>query len=344
MKPAAFVLLSIVVFALSPTVAPAQGLLGGELSARPGLPSFGNVFGGGDSRDPAGPRPFSLAGTVAGNYQTIDLDFHTLNFAFLDFGALKHTYRFSGLQLGLSAQAVSRTGVGALVTFDILLTGSSKDTESYNEGFGGGSFLPGSRHWRAKSDTYCLDGMGFHNLYSSAALVGGFRWNHLETAFDNPRGALAVASRPGDEAGLVSNIYQPYIGVMVHQGGTDRVLRVGLIAWPQLYGSVKYERTAGAVLVNGVHSHGLTAKVNEGYFWEVFGEYGLREQVFAGAAVSIFGKWTQYHLKGTFNIDADLIGAGHLGSDYWNIAMHRNSWTAGIRIDVPFALPVPSFF
>jgi hypothetical protein len=63
-----------------------------------------------------------------------------------------------------------------------------------------------------------------------------------------------------------------------------------------------------------------------------------------GAALSIFGKWTQYHLKGTFNADADFVGVGNLDSDYWNISMHRNSWTAGVKLDVPFALPVPFYF
>lgn len=340
MKHGAIVFVAVLALVFSTAVVSAQGL-----PTLPGLPNFGSMFGGGGSCDEAGPGPFGIDGHVAWNYQTVDLSFNTLDAGLGPLGALKHAYRFNGVQFGLSAHAVSRTGVGGIVTFDILLTGSSTDTENINESIFGGIFLPeGSRHWRAKNDTYCIDGMGFYSLFGSAALVGGFRWNHLETTFDNPSGILLPGALPGDEAVLTMNVYQPYVGVMIDQGGADRVLRLGFIVWPQLYGSVKYERTAGAVLVNGIRAHGLTAKVNEGYFWELFGEYGLRQQMMGGAAVSIFGKWTQYHLKGTFNIESDLIGVGFLDSDYWNIAMHRNSWTAGIRLDVPFALPVPSFF
>ncbi len=345
MKYGTIVLLSILVLALLPAAAPAQGFLGGGLPALPGLSSFGNIFGGGDSCDPyAGAGPFGLDANVAWNYQTIDLSFRTLSAGLLDLGALKHTYRFSGVQLGVSAHAISRTGVGAIVSFDILATGSSKDTEQYNEALGGGFFFDGSRHWRTKNDTYCFDGMGFYNLYSAAALVGGFRWNHLETTFDNPSGTLGIAGLAGDEAVLVTNIYQPYVGVMVDQGGPSRVLRVGLIAWPQLYGSVKYDQTVGGANFGGATISGLTAKINEGYFWEIFGEYGLREQMYMGAALSAFGKWTQYHLKGTFNADANFAFAGTIDTDYWNIAMHRNSWVAGVKIDIPLALPIPFYF
>lgn len=349
MKHVAIVLLSLVVLALAPAVIPAQGLLEGGLLALPGIPSIGNMLGRGDSCDGAGPGPLVVDGTVAWNYQTIDLSYQTLGAGLLGgpgvLGALKHAYRFSGLQLGVSAQAESRTGVGGIVRFDILLTGSSTDTENYNEALGGGVIVPeGSRHWRAKNDTYCVDGMGFYKLYKSAALVGGFRWNHLETSFDNANGAIIVPGLPGDEAVLVTNVYQPYVGVMVDQGGANRVLRAGVIGWPQLYGSAKYEQTFGAAFVTGARANGLTAKLDRGYFWEIFGEYGLREQMLMGAALSIFGKWTQYHLAGTFNADMDVIGLGNVDSDFGNISMHRNSWTAGLKLDVPFAVPMPGYF
>jgi len=348
MKYGVIVLLSICVLALSPAVAPAQGYLGGGLPTLPGLPSFGNLFGGGDPCDPGGPGPFSLAGTVGWNYQTIDLDFDTLNFAFGNLGQFKHTYKFNGVKLGLTATAVSRTGFGAMANFSILAFGNWKDTEDYNEALGVG-FPPGSRHWNTKNDNYSFTGLGFYKFFSSAALVGGFRWDHFETAFNRPdgeAGVLTIWGLPGDEAVLTANIYQPFVGAMVDQGGASRVLRVGFIAWPQLYGSAKYEQTLGQSFGVGFAEriNGMTGKVNEGYFWEVFGEYGLREQLYMGAALSVFGTWTQYHLKGHFNVDSDVVGLGNQFSDLFNISMHRNSWTAGVKLDVPFALPVPFYF
>ncbi|MDQ7783939.1 MAG: hypothetical protein RDU20_13735 [Desulfomonilaceae bacterium] len=344
MKHGVIVLVSIFVLAFSPAVAPAQGVLGGGFPTMPSMPSFGGFFGGGGPCDDPCPGPFNLFGTVAWNYQTIDLDLGTRGGGIFDLGAMKHTYRFNGVQLGLGAQAVSRTGFGAIVTFDILITGSSKDTENYNEAMQGPIFFAGSRHWNTKNDTYCFDGMGFYNVYSTAALVGGFRWNHLETTFNNPSGVIGVAGLPGDEAVLVSNIYQPYVGVMVDQGGPSKVLRIGMIGWPQLYGSVKYEQTVGGALPAAARIGGLTAEVSEGYFWEIFGEYGLREKAYMGAALSVFGKWTQYHIKGNFNLDWDAVGFGNLGGDDWGISMHRNSWVAGVKLDIPLALPVPFSF
>ncbi|MFH1115398.1 MAG: hypothetical protein V1792_15935 [Pseudomonadota bacterium] len=343
MKHGVIVLVSILALALSPAAVPAQGFLGGGLPTLPGLPSFGNMFGGGGSCDPcADPSPFGLFGTVGWNYQTMDLSFRTLSAGLFDIGALKHTYKFSGVELGLAAKAVSRTGFGALARFTILATSSTKDTENYNEAMGGGFFFEGSRHWRAKNDTYQFDGMGFYNMYGRAAVIGGFRWNHLETSFDRPDGAIAIASLPGDEAVLTTNVFQPYVGAMIDQGGTSYVLKLGVIGWPQLYGSAKYGQTVGGAFGVGGRINGKTAKVNEGYFWEMFGEYGLRNQMFRGAVVSVFSKWTQYHLKGTFNADEDAIGGVPASdSDYWNISMHRNSFTAGLKVDIPLALPLP---
>jgi hypothetical protein len=347
MKHGVIVFLSILVLALSPCVAPAQGFLEGgfpAMPALPGLPAFGNLFGGGggscDSCED--PSPFGLFGTVGWNYETIDLSFRTLSAGLWDIDALKHTYKFSGLELGLAAKAVSRTGFGAIGRFTILVTGSTRDTENYDYNI---APWAGSRHWRAKNDTYCFDGMGFYNVYNSAALVGGFRWNHLETSFDRPDGEINIAGLAGDEAVLITNVFQPYVGAMIDQGGASYVLRLGIIGWPQLYGSAKYEQTVGASFFGvGDRINGMTAKVNEGYFWEAFAEYGLKNEMLMGAAVSVFGSWTQYHLKGTFNVDDDVIGLGTIDDDYWNISMHRNSWTAGVKVAIPLALPVPFYF
>jgi hypothetical protein len=343
MKRGAIVLLGILVLALAPALAPAQGFLGGGLPAPPGPPSSGSPFGGGGACDgEAVAAPFTLFGTVGWNYETIDLSFRSIEASLNNMEALKHTYKFSGLELGLAAKAVSRTGFGAVGSFKILATSSTKDAENYDY-----SVAPwaGSRHWRAKNDTYCFDGMGFYNFYERAALVGGFRWNHLETSFDRPDGEQNIAGLAGDEAVLTTNVYQPYLGAMIDQGGASYVLRLGVIGWPQLYGSAEYEQTVGNAAAVGARINGMTAKVSDGYFWEAFGEYGLRTQTLMGAAVAVFGTWTQYHLKGTFNVDADYIGGVPASaSDYWGISMHRNSWTAGVKLDIPLALPMPFSF
>jgi hypothetical protein len=341
MKRGAILFLSILVLALSPAVAPAQGFLGGALPTLPGLPSFGGMFGGDGACGSCGPKPFSLAGTVGWTYQAIDLDLDAEGPGIGGIQNLIHGYRFNGLMLGLTASAVSRTGFGGALNFSIYALGNSKDTENYNHNL---ALIQGSRHWHTKNDTYSFEGMGFYNFFSTAALVGGFRWDHLETSFERPSGQIAILGLAGDETVLVVNVYQPYVGVMVDQGGASRVMRIGLVGWPQLYGSVKYEQTVGAAAGVGGRFGGLSAGVTDGYFWEMFGEYGMREQAYMGAAVSVFGKWTQYHVKGDLSADEPLIGGGNLGSDRFKISMHRNAWTAGVKLDIPLALPVPFSF
>jgi hypothetical protein len=338
MKRGVILVLGIVVFALSATGAPAQGLLGGALPSLPGLPSFGSLFGQAGACGSCGPKPFSLEGTVGWTYQVIDLDLDSEGPGLGGIQNFYHGYRFNGLMLGLTATAVSRTGFGGALTFSIYALGNSKDTENYNHNL---ALVQGSRHWHTKNDTYSFDGVGFYNLFSTAALVGGFRWDHLETSFERPSGQIAILGLAGDETVLVVNVYQPYVGVMVDQGGASRVMRIGMVGWPQLYGSVKYEETVGAP---GSRVGGLSASVTDGYFWEMFGEYGMREQAYMGAAVSVFGKWTQYHVKGDLSGDQDVIGVGTVASDRFKISMHRNAWTAGVKLAIPLAVPVPFSF
>ncbi|MFH1115399.1 MAG: hypothetical protein V1792_15940 [Pseudomonadota bacterium] len=339
MKRGAIVLVGILVLALSPAVAPAQGLLEGGLPSLPGLPYLGGIFGGGGSCD--GPGPFSFAGNVGWDYETVDLGLDAFNAGIGGWRSFNHTYRFQGLSLGVAATAVSRTGFGAVARFRLFAVGSDKDTEDYSLAVG-----TESRHWSTKSDTYYFDGMGFYKIFGGAAVVGGFRWNHMETSFQRPDGSTFPTSQREDESVLVVNLFEPYVGAMIDQGGASRVLRVGVIGWPQLYGNVKYEETLGGAPPAGVRYVSRSRKVTEGYFWEAFGEYGLRAAGWgtAPAAFSVFAKWTQYHINGESNVDRNAIGIGTTASDNFALSMHRNAITAGVKVDVAFDVPVPFNF
>ena len=310
MKHGVVALVGILVLTLAPVVAPAQGFLEGGLPSLPGLPSFGNLFGGGGPCDVSScSGPFSLAGTVGWDYETVDLSLDSEAAGVGDVQNFKHMYRFQGLSLGLAAAAVSRTGVGAMARFSVLVVGIDKDTENYNHNL---PITQASRHWNTKNDTYYFDGMGFYNFFRGAALVGGFRWNHLETSFSNPSGQINILGLPGDESVIIVNVFQPYVGAMIDQGGPSRILRAGLIGWPQLYGSVTYEETVGGA---ATRIDSRSRNVSSGYFWEIFGEYGLKTSgwVAANAAFSVFAKWTQYHIDGDSNVDQNVIGGRYTG-------------------------------
>jgi len=275
---------------------------------------------------------------VGWNYETVDFSLDARGAGVRDIQEFKHTYRFQGLSLGLRAAVMSRSGIGAIANFVVLVPGNNRDTENYNDGL---PVVQMSRNWHTKNDTYYFDGMGFYRVFNGAALVGGFRWDHLETTFNRPGGVVIIAGLPTDEEVLTANVFQPYVGAMIDQGSPSRVLRVRFIVWPQLYGNVRYEETVGA---HGVRDVARSRKLNGGYFWEIYGEYGLKDQMFAEAALSIFGKWTQYHFSGDSNVVRNVIGVGRTLSDTFAISLHRNSWTAGLKIDIPLALPIPFYF
>lgn len=318
----------------SPALAPAQGFLGGGF---PGLPSLGGFLGSSGDCDPCSSgSPLSLTADVGVNYQAVNLAFTSLGAGTLGIFNYEHYYRFGGVNLGLTATAVSPQGFGGMLNFSILGAVNGKDSERYDET---APFIVG-RNWSTKNDTYSFTGIGFYNVFHSAALLGGFRWDHMETSFLNPDHDVAIMGARTDESVLIVNIYQPFLGVLVDQGGPSRVLRFGLYGWPQLYGSVRYEETVGGAAPSPARIRDLSTNVSDGYFWEIFGEYGLKNSVY-GAGLSAYAKWTQYHVRGTLKSDVNFVGAGTVASDRFDISIYRNSWTVGANLSIPLALPLP---
>lgn len=333
MKYRVFVIAGILAILAAPSLAPAQGYLAGAL---PGLPSLGGIFGtSGDCGSDAALGPLSLSADAGYNYQAVNLAFSSQGAGTLGVSDIEHYYRFSGLNLGLTATVSSPQGFGALLNFNILVAANNKDEERYDET--APQFI--ARDWKTKNDTYSFTGIGFYNVLGGASALAGFRWDHLETSLERPYNDVGIMGLPTDDAVLIVNAYQPFIGVLVDQGGPSRVLRVGLIGWPQLYGSLRYEETVGAAIPTPARIRDLSYSVTDGYFWEIFGEYGLRENRYVGAALSAYAKWTQYHVRGSLNSDVNFAGLGTVASDAFDISIMRNSWTVGANVNVPLALP-----
>lgn len=320
---------------VTPVAVPAQGLLGNILYSLGGIGGSANPYS-----ECAGQGPLSLNGDAAVTYETIDLSFDARGAGLDGIANIRHYYTFGGVTFGVSASAMSPQGFGVMARFTVLAASTSRDHERYNVG---GVGPPRRRFWKTDNDTYSLEGAGFISVYDSASLLGGFRWDHLETTFDRPDSPVNIASLPSDEAVLKVNAYQPYVGVIVDQGGSHRRLRAGVLGWPQVYGSLTYGETDGGAFVTGARIDNRSISLSEGYFWEIFGDYGVRETSFVGATFSVFAKWTQYHYRGVLDSDANIIGAGTLASDDFEISIHRNAWSVGLRVHVPVTLPFGSF-
>ena len=183
---------------------------------------------------------FRLSGDAAFTYETIDLGFDAHGSGLDGIANIRHNYTFGGIALGITAAALVPQGFGVMANATVLAVSTSRDEERYNVS---GAGPPRRRFWKTNNDTYSLEGAGLVRAYGGTYLLGGFRWDHLETTFSRPDSAVNLASLPSDEGLLVVNAYQPYAGAVIDQGGPYRRLRVGVIGWPQMYGSLEYGET-----------------------------------------------------------------------------------------------------
>ena len=180
-------LLSILVLAFVPAVASAQGFLGGAIPSLPGLPSLGGFFGsGGGCGACEEPSPISLSGTVAWNYEAIDLNCSTLDYQYAGFGAFKHT-----LQIQRPPTRADRCrgftyrirGVGAISTS--WLPVAPKIPKTTMKASGQGIF---KAHATGPPRMIPIPSRAWDSTTFSTLPVcwAGFRWDHLETTFDRP--------------------------------------------------------------------------------------------------------------------------------------------------------------
>lgn len=328
------------ILVLAPLVASAQDFSSGGFLSRPVLSYSGGVGSDGnpcDSCITAG--LLSVKGSAALNYQSISLSFDNEGAGLGGIFSIQHDYAFGGVAFGLTAVVKVQDHFGWMANFTFLVPTTSRDLETINEGL---TVFNVHRRWKTRNHTYSLEGAGFYNFYGAGSVLAGFRWDHLETSLERPYGASAgfFSSLESDESVLVANAFQPYLGFMVDQGGPSTVLRVGITGWPQLYGNLRYGQTFGGFMT-GARVDNRSISMSDGYFWEIFGEYGLRETVYAGAAFRLFAKWTQYHFKGDVASAVNLVGGGTFASDHSILSISRNSWSLGVTVDIPVALPIP---
>jgi len=158
--------------------------------------------------------------------------------------------------------------------------------------------------------------------------IGGFRFDSFSTNFTDPTPTASFGtSTPGDEADVTITAYIPYVGLVVN---LDSTVKFGLIGFPYVFGTVKYNETIGGVPVR----YEFSGNLQDSYFLETFAEFGT--QVMGGYA-GIFGILTYLHTSS--DVDFNRLTAATSTSVPYRITHDRQNWILGGKFALSFNLP-----
>jgi hypothetical protein len=306
-----------VLFALAPVAVDAQGLFGS------GLPSFAGFLGGsstcgtgcGDKCD--GPA----AGTTLyvgwmDDPNGVDATFTYDSGFFGGLTSAHHSYRLSGLWLGLTQSCPLGDNLSFLASGWYLFPSNKRSSEEYN--FGQLTAFANVSDWSTKSQWWFVDGL-FAFGTENAKLLAGVRYDYVTTSFDEQTGVLT------DTADFTSYGIIPLFGVQYAQSG----LLFRIVGVPALLGSMKYRES----LFGGAQSLEGKGTYNGGYFIEAFGEYGFK--MGGSADAGIFARYNVTQGKSMVNFDF-LPGVN--SADY-RLSLYRSTWTIGGKFSLNFNIP-----
>jgi hypothetical protein len=113
-----------------------------------------------------------------------------------------------------------------------------------------------------------VDGAVFLNTWASTKLLGGFRWDYLNTKLKTtiPQESFVERDNP------TINAYLPYLGVQVDQCGV--VVRV--IGFPVVPGNVKWAETQQLMGAFAGATESRSFPFKSGQFLEVFASYSKK--------------------------------------------------------------------
>jgi hypothetical protein len=319
MKRIVILLLSVLALALTPTIGFSQGLFGGI----PGLPSFGGFLGGpgacGEKSCAPAPGPTFYVGWMEdrdGTSFTANSDV-----ALGGVLSLEHGYANRGLWLGLGQVVPIKDRFAFLASGWYLIPSNDNSREIYTG-------IVGERTWDTETQWWFVDGLFAVGAPGGFSILAGLRYDYFTTTFKNPRNVVGIPGLPTDQADVITQNWIPLVGTQMSYAGSFGNLTVRAVGVPTLVGNVRYKQTLGAA-ASRIEAKG---NYNSGYFLEFFGEYS---KSFGSAGVGIFGRWNM--AEGEAKLSTDLIGLG--GSQDFDLALHRNSWTLGGSFSLAFNMP-----
>lgn len=192
----------------------------------------------------------------------------------------------------------------------------------------------GGSSWSADTIWFTVQGLYGYPM-SGLSFLAGFRWDHWQTSLKGRSDispGFAVAS-PNDTGALTLNGFIPLIGTMASYGGAT----VGVIGFPLYPGDFEYEEVRNLV---GPRYDSGRAKLEKGYFLEVFGEYGVPmgggSSFPAAGTLAVFGKihWVEAK-QGNFTFTRATSGA----TDEFNFWFGRTLLVVGAKANLDFNIP-----
>lgn len=309
------VVAGILMLALVPQGASAQGLFGGDWSGlsaalmggsyQCGPKLTGPVFYVGYTYDPGNSTAFS-ADTRDGGLGSLY--------------NLTQQYGMRGVWLGLSQTVAITDSFGVIASGWYLVPGGIPDSqEPYNYS------NVQSRLWSSlKAEWWYADALGALGSLNGFALLGGFRYDRFSTKFSSP--IHASVGLPSDRADVTSTGYIPLVGAQVAHVGANYNLLLRVIGCPSLIGTVKYSES-----VSGTSNFDASGNYKGSNFIEIFAEYGYR--VNERSSMGLFARFNS--TRGVSNLTLnEHPGVGvHAPFD---VSVSRNSWTAGGQVALQF--------
>ena len=196
----------------------------------------------------------------------------------------------------------------------------------------------GSRTWDALNQWYMFDVAGHYSPLGIGWAVVGVRFDSFATNFKNPANLVALAALPTDEADVQFSSWIPYLGLETVLGQTNGSLKVGVIGFPAVFGTMKYGQTygIGGGLGLGVRND-VSGNFNRGSFVEAYGEATLR---FASdSTLGFFVRYNYLYARGDIIGLFNSVGAFPTQNDVFQVNIHRTAWIFGANATLAFASP-----
>jgi len=189
----------------------------------------------------------------------------------------------------------------------------------------------GFRNWDTQNDWWYVDAAITWGPSRTFTVLGGFRYEHFSTTFQNPRDAVGVPATPGDRADVTINSYFPYCGLQYILAGSTSSFNVRVLGVPYVPAGVTHFETGESGTATRVESKG---RFTRSYFLELFTEYSL--SFYGNASAGAFFRWNVLH--GLANLHTE-VQPGHVASSEDRISFDRNTVTVGGFLSLSFTSP-----
>jgi hypothetical protein len=182
------------------------------------------------------------------------------------------------------------------------------------------------RTWQTSIQWWTLEAAALRCSWSTFSLIGGLRYDSFSSKFSNPT-LLPAISTSADEGDLTLSSYIPYVGGEAAWGA----VKVGVIGFPWVFGTIAYKETSGPLRVEASGSY------RNAYFVETFAEFGKQVGV---AHLSAFATYTVLHAVGDFDATVNNFSVFPASAGSYAWGFDRQNWIVGGKLVVGLNTPL----